>query len=204
MDIKSITNSARALTRLQAAAWSPPGSQLAGHAPSIAEDVRDVPRFLAFSLACYGHLAVKVLGIDCPADDKAAIGHLTGIDPERDMLHFDWSGEMCRPGYFLSVDHACGAVVLAFRGTMRTQDVLTDLACEQEALDAFGMHGFAHRGMLESAERFSAGHRDEVIAALRAFAGYKLVLCGHSLGQGMATLLAVLWGPQLPVASGAR
>lgn len=202
MDIKSISTSARALARLQAAVWCPPGSQLAGHALTMPEDVVDVPRYMRFALACYGHLALKVLGVDCPMDDKAAIGNLTGINPESDMLYFDWSGEMYRPGYFLSVDHARRSVVLAFRGTMRTQDVLTDLVCEHTELDAFGIHGTAHRGMLEAARRFSADHRDEVLAALRAHASYDLVLCGHSLGAGMATLLAVLWGPQVPVASG--
>eukprot|EP00966_Prymnesium_polylepis_P163229 3772664-Prymnesium_polylepis.1 len=46
-------------------------------------------------------------------------------------------------GHYVVIDHAQSAVVLAVRGTMRLQDVLTDLVCEQVdlSLDWVGAEG---------------------------------------------------------------
>ena len=49
--------------------------------------------------------------------------------------------------------------------------------------------------MLEGARRLAADLREPVRAALASRPGYHLVLTGHSLGGGLASLLALLWGP---------
>lgn len=50
--------------------------------------------------------------------------------------------------------------------------------------------GYAHWGMLESAEWFVRNELANVHAACAAHPGYGLVLVGHSLGAGTACLLA--------------
>lgn len=87
----------------------------------------------------------------------------------------------------------------SFRGTLRIHDVLTDLVCKQEPLQIGDTIGAAHGGMLKAAQRLLDELRADIEAALSSNIGFKLVLCGHSLGGGLATLMAVLIGPTIQV-----
>ena len=64
--------------------------------------------------------------------------------------------------------------------------------------EANGFNGYVHSGMLKSAEKFAKGPvRDAVIQALKKNPTYSLVLCGHSLGGGVAALLTLLWSREI-------
>ena len=125
-------------------------------------------------------------------------------------LNQDLGGGTEREGnpivHFLSVDHESRAVVLAFRGTLGLADLLADLTCEYEELvvyveDGSGARvrrGFkAHRGMLETARAASRHLAGAVGCLFDAYPTYGLVLTGHSLGAGVAAMLAVLWSDRL-------
>ena len=83
------------------------------------------------------------------------------------------------------------------RGTGKLHDVLTDLAC---AAAPHRDGGHAHGGMLEAAKRLREDVMGPVRDALVNRPGFSFVLCGHSLGGGVATLLADLLGPEIEVA----
>ncbi|KAJ2699616.1 hypothetical protein H4218_002533 [Coemansia sp. IMI 209128] len=105
--------------------------------------------------------------------------------------------------HYIAVDHATRSVVLACRGTLGISDLFIDMICEYETVhladhpstnqgSAFRVHsGMWHSALLladQSSEVFK-----EVAEALRLYPEYGLVVTGHSLGGGVASLLTLLW-----------
>ncbi|KAJ2162059.1 hypothetical protein GGF46_000934 [Coemansia sp. RSA 552] len=106
--------------------------------------------------------------------------------------------------HYIAVDHATRSVVLACRGTLGISDLFIDMICEYETVRlpdhavATGKHpGFrVHSGMWHSALLLADASSEvfkEVAEALRLYPEYGLVITGHSLGGGVASLLTLLW-----------
>jgi len=114
--------------------------------------------------------------------------------------------------YYLVIDHKSKAIVLTLRGTLGLTDVLTDLTCnyldieitfEDERKFSTSSenknenHIFSvHSGMYYAAKwlAYDCKKLHEVInLTLKKYPKYGLVICGHSLGGGVASLLSVLW-----------
>jgi hypothetical protein len=98
--------------------------------------------------------------------------------------------------HYISLDHESKAVVLTCRGTLGFEDVLTDMTCEYDELTWRGRQYMVHKGIHASARRLLEGRGGRVLAtimaALEEFQDYGLIMCGHSLGGGVASLLAVM------------
>jgi hypothetical protein len=85
------------------------------------------------------------------------------------------------------------------RGTLGLSDVLIDLTCEYRQIHIEGgdplAEYFVHSGMYQSAigltARQSTVHKT-LVDALNRWPSYGLVVTGHSLGGGVAALLAIL------------
>ncbi|KAI7890693.1 uncharacterized protein EV154DRAFT_245239 [Mucor mucedo] len=117
--------------------------------------------------------------------------------------------------HYVTVDHSAQAIVLTCRGTLGLGDVLTDLTCEYREFtlptdqlphahnptDAKNhpRQYVAHGGMLEAAQLLAI-QKGKVFEAIKKgleeHPSYGLVLCGHSLGAGVASLLGVLWSEE--------
>lgn len=115
--------------------------------------------------------------------------------------------------HYVTVDHSAQAIVLTCRGTLGLGDVLTDLTCDYKEFTLptdqlphahnpnknHPRHYIAHGGMLEAAQLL-ATQKGKVFEAIKkgleAHPSYGLVLCGHSLGAGVASLLGVLWSEE--------
>jgi hypothetical protein len=100
--------------------------------------------------------------------------------------------------HYIAVEHHLKAIVLTCRGTLGLSDVLVDLTCDYSQItveggDPNGAY-FVHSGMYHSAlkltEKCSRVHQT-LVEALEKYPEYGLVLCGHSLGGGVAALLAI-------------
>ncbi|KAJ5699013.1 hypothetical protein N7462_001018 [Penicillium macrosclerotiorum] len=181
--------------------------------------VQNIRRFCRFSSASYGASALKVMGVHVhqgtnslphiPSDrhEHSAFSNYAGLPPSTILLSsfVDPSGGSNAAGetesgfplvHYLSIDHESKAVVLTLRGTWGFEDILTDMTCDYDDLEWQGKNWKVHKGMHSSAIRLLEGGGGRVMITLRAaleeFNDYGVVLCGHSLGGGVAALLATM------------
>ncbi|KAI7816028.1 hypothetical protein BC939DRAFT_470685 [Gamsiella multidivaricata] len=111
--------------------------------------------------------------------------------------------------HYINLDHGAQCVVLTCRGTLGLSDVLTDLCAHYDdlvlpTLQSNGKRGEhyappkykVHSGMYASARLLSLETSKvfrTIKKALEDYPDYGLVLCGHSLGGGVAAILSLLW-----------
>ncbi|KND87948.1 Sn1-specific diacylglycerol lipase beta [Tolypocladium ophioglossoides CBS 100239] len=207
---KSAYNASNALSALRREGFVD-GTFPSGHLlPNIA-------RYMRFSSACYGSHFLKFMGI---STEPPALGVWDGT--HHDVRHFihhteseagnillasfvDPQGGADASGstgtgvplvHYISLDHEAKAVVLACRGTLGFEDVMADMACEYDDMMWRGRRYKVHKGIHASARRLLYGDDGRVLVtikeALREFPDYGLVLCGHSLGGAVTSLLGVM------------
>ncbi|KAK2160528.1 hypothetical protein LSH36_131g02023 [Paralvinella palmiformis] len=137
---------------------------------------------------------------NCCNCNTAAIIKTTGIN-EQDIVYATYYNRIYQIPFFVALDHTEEAVVISIRGTLSLRDAVTDLSADSEPLEAPGVEdGRAHSGILRAAK-----HIQQTITELqllnKAFEkapGYQLVITGHSLGAGAASILAILLRPDYP------
>uniref|UniRef100_A0A8C1SDE5 Diacylglycerol lipase-beta n=1 Tax=Cyprinus carpio TaxID=7962 RepID=A0A8C1SDE5_CYPCA len=114
----------------------------------------------------------------------------------RDFIHISFHNQIYEIPFYVALDHKREAVLVAVRGTLSLKDVLTDLSAECENLSVEGISGtcYAHKGISQAAHYiYKRLVNDGILSqAFNIAPEYKLVICGHSLGAGAASLLAVL------------
>ncbi|GAA5989130.1 hypothetical protein JCM11641_007606 [Rhodosporidiobolus odoratus] len=182
--------------------------------------VENLQRFARYSSAAYGQSFLRILGIGKHEfkfphtqhhANNHAFAHHVGIHVE-DILLSSFTDP--QPAFatenispivnYVAVDHSISAVVLSCRGSLGLSDILVDLTCDYEPIPVQdgdpGAAYFVHSGMFCSATILQRGTVHDVIKeALERFPTYGLVICGHSLGGGVASLLSILWSS--PVAA---
>lgn len=126
------------------------------------------------------------------------------------------------PRFWVLKDHGRKQVVLVIRGTMSLNEIAVDLTCDAEPFnpaseddpnpndELYSMPGHrsssgredmpgkyqVHGGMLRMSKAMGGIGRPVHVAlkdALKQNPEYDLVLCGHSLGAGVAALLGLTW-----------
>lgn len=125
--------------------------------------------------------------------------HLEDVD----LVYCSYHNKIYEPPFYVAVDHDCQAVVVSIRGSLSMQDALTDLTGQQEELSIEGTEitCYAHKGILLCARYVKSKlEKEELLerAFSRAGENYRLVIVGHSLGAGTASLLSVLLKPTYP------
>ncbi|RHZ49548.1 lipase family protein [Aspergillus thermomutatus] len=179
--------------------------------------VQNIRRFCRFSSASYGSNALKVMGVTRPtkavphretdSQEHSDFSDHAGLPASTILLSsfVDPAGGTNAAGetdsgfplvHYVCLDHASKAVVLTLRGTWGFEDILTDMTCDYDDLVWQGRSWKVHKGMHASAKRLLMGGGGRVMitirAALEEFPDYGVVLCGHSLGGGVAALLATM------------
>lgn len=179
--------------------------------------VQNITRFVKFASASYGSNFLRVMGISDPSARKEldAIHHLehqsfsshtqlpadtillsSFVDPQGGTNSSGLTNTGVPMVHYVSLDHQSKAIVLTCRGTLGFEDVLADLTCDYDELIWRGKAYKVHKGIHASARRLLQGGGGRVMAtikvALEEFPDYGLVMCGHSLGGGVSTLLAIM------------
>ena len=126
------------------------------------------------------------------AATRRVIVERTGIKDQDVLLQHLRESQTFVPGHFVAIDHQHKSLVICVRGTFSVQDALVDLNCAPEPLTFQQHSGCAHSGMLRSAREVLRRVERIVQRTVELFPHYTLETCGHSLGGGTATLLAIL------------
>ncbi|KAJ3071496.1 hypothetical protein HDU98_005235 [Podochytrium sp. JEL0797] len=175
--------------------------------------LRNLERYCRFSSASYGADFMKLMGVgnlrDIQTTDETihanhfAFSIHAGI-PVNDIILSSYTDPILTSGvttskplmdaviHYVTLDRVANVVVVALRGTLALNDILTDLKFDY----ADFMGHKVHSGMLRSASlmyRKGAAVREAVRQALEENPSYGLVVTGHSLGAGVAALLALRW-----------
>ncbi|XP_070270429.1 diacylglycerol lipase-beta isoform X2 [Myotis yumanensis] len=120
---------------------------------------------------------------------------MTGLQ-HRDFIHISFHDKVYELPFLVVLDHKKESVVVAVRGTMSLQDILTDLSAESENLDlgCEVQDCLAHKGISQAAKYlYRRLVTDGILSqAFSVAPEYGLVIIGHSLGAGAAALLAFM------------
>lgn len=99
-------------------------------------------------------------------------------------------------------DHKTSNIVIAIRGSISLRDIFTDLTATSDKFEADGLppDTMAHKGMAAGATYVLRRLKESGILekAFNTYSDYGLVLTGHSLGAGVAALLALKIRPTYP------
>eukprot|EP00445_Apocalathium_hangoei_P010991 CAMPEP_0203886442 /NCGR_PEP_ID=MMETSP0359-20131031/30256_1 /ASSEMBLY_ACC=CAM_ASM_000338 /TAXON_ID=268821 /ORGANISM="Scrippsiella Hangoei, Strain SHTV-5" /LENGTH=686 /DNA_ID=CAMNT_0050807267 /DNA_START=63 /DNA_END=2120 /DNA_ORIENTATION=- len=109
------------------------------------------------------------------------------LRPE-DLICDMWmAGAMC-PVVAMARDHDMQWLVVAIRGTLSFKDILTDMACKSVPF----LEGQAHEGFVVATERLVKELRAKLPDEVARYPGYRVVLCGHSMGAAIAAMAAAV------------
>ncbi|XP_044289035.1 diacylglycerol lipase-beta [Varanus komodoensis] len=194
-------------------------SQLSPMTNDLDEELENAAHYMKFAAAAYGwpyyvlanpFTALCKINGDCcrrsPTETDIVGGdhlnmHLgtilkiTGLQ-YRDIIHISFHNKIFEIPFFVALDHKKEAIVVAVRGTLSFEDILTDLSadCEHLTLEDVLENGLVHKGITQAANyiyrRLTNG--GILSQAFTIAPEYKLVVVGHSLGGGTASILAIM------------
>jgi hypothetical protein len=114
------------------------------------------------------------------------------------LIRFDNATEPGRVGHFVAVHHGRKEVVISIKGTSTLSDVLTDVIGKAIPHTMEGKKEIrCHEGMYTAAQLLL----EETVHLIEKFfipQGYKLFVCGHSLGAGVSCLLGLFLKQHIP------
>lgn len=146
--------------------------------------ISDACHWLRFASGAYGVADPNI-------KDITSVSRRIGLeDIEVLMASLPAKGVMC-PGHFIAVDKPRRTIVLGVRGTASISDAITDAVGMPEAMsECPGLT--AHQATLKSARVVLEKVRPTLLEAFKRHPGFALVVTGHSLGAGTATLCAII------------
>ncbi|XP_033123784.1 sn1-specific diacylglycerol lipase beta-like [Anneissia japonica] len=190
-------------------------------------EVRKASHFIFYALGCYGWMfyvydnllcglcklskncrccmccrSDRVSQYDnCCDCNTSAVKQLTKLNDD-DIVHMSYKNKIYEVPFFVALDHHEKAVVISIRGTLSLKDALTDATADSEKMDIEGREIYAHKGILRSATTIKTILTENQILE-KAFQkaksdDYSVVVVGHSLGAGTASLLSIMLKSRWP------
>jgi hypothetical protein len=167
---------------------------------------------MGFAAAAYGHLAMNFLEFIPRGLYQSDILHLlTPGVTNANIIREQDQNSLYHPSFILIDDITNNTLVLSIRGSLNIHDIITDLTCqhylchthlfhtsEYKHLENIEEDVVCHEGFLLSAQNLDILLREEILEFLKTRPTYSLVICGHSLGAGVASLLTIKWSTIFP------
>jgi sn1-specific diacylglycerol lipase len=172
--------------------------------------------FMRLAMAVYGHLLYiadnpcsgpcrlinRLLRCESRRCKKLAFYQISGYQPDN-LLHYSIEEGIEKCPYAVVLDEKHKTIVLAFRGTLSLEDIVTDLDIRPVAFRDFkdrcsalaNIDGYCHAGMIKTSlwvyqdlERRKL--LDHLLLGSNAkYADYSLLCTGHSLGTSKRAML---------------
>ncbi|GIX73178.1 diacylglycerol lipase-beta [Caerostris extrusa] len=125
-------------------------------------------------------------GDNCCGCNLAGLQVTTGIKFE-DLVHISFVDRVFEVPFFVTYDHETKAILVVARGTMSTDDILTDVTATFATMDDPGCPPgiLCHQGMLIASREIQRKLESKQILqnAFLEYPDYELVITGHSLGK---------------------
>ncbi|KAK2717458.1 diacylglycerol lipase-alpha-like isoform X2 [Artemia franciscana] len=140
-------------------------------------------------------------GDNCCACHLAAAQHVIEMDNDTEILYASFDSDVEKTAFFVALDYLTKSIVITIRGTLSTQDIITDLKAEEDFIPISPLKEdwIGHGGIIQAATYVKKKLEDEDLIAKAQAADpdqgtkdFKLVVVGHSLGAGTAAILSVL------------
>jgi len=178
-----------ALQKILGSPYPPSGSLLNLNSKEELHEFLFLKRIYDFALASYGPFILDILGMNLTSRSvQDLMVRITEVKKE-DILICVVTSKFLEPSFAVVLDHKMQNIIVTIRGTGNVEDCFTDIDAESVPFHA----GLAHRGMLCCAQFLDRRLRRIVRNLSRKHSEYNIVITGHSLGGGAATLLAIIW-----------
>ena len=125
------------------------------------------------------------------AENTHSVSELSGV-PQEYIFDINWRNAPFRPCYYVAADIANQCIVISVRGSLEMGDLWSDLNGWSQKVTFFGVDGWVHEGMMASARCLHSCTKDTLCALSDEHQGWPVLVTGHSLGGGVASLLALL------------
>ncbi|XP_037973508.2 diacylglycerol lipase-beta isoform X2 [Plutella xylostella] len=138
-------------------------------------------------------------------DDNCCLCHFAGFKymsklEADDIIFASFNNHVFELPFCVIADHERESIVVAVRGSISLRDIFTDLTAGSEKFEADGLpeDTAAHKGMSMGAAKLLKRLSPVLDRAFQQFPHYDLILTGHSLGAGVAVLVALKLRPKYP------
>ncbi|KAF2901647.1 hypothetical protein ILUMI_04542, partial [Ignelater luminosus] len=149
---------------------------------------------------------VEVIEDNCCQLNRAALQTLSELG-NIEVIYATYHVDIGKTPFFIALDYDREKIVISIRGTLSMKDILTDLNAEAETIPAEPIKDdwLGHKGMVSAAEYILEKIKSEKLLQrahnYRTAIGtksYGLVIVGHSLGAGIASILGILLRNEYP------
>ncbi|CAF0986943.1 unnamed protein product [Adineta steineri] len=115
------------------------------------------------------------------------------------ILYANFFGAFGRAPFYIAADNEKKTIIISIRGTLSAMDILTDINAVEDILETelFG-NGHCHSGMHSAAKYIRNDISTRLVDIFVKYPDYTLVICGYSLGAGVAAILSILFKSTYP------
>ena len=140
---------------------------------------------------------------DCCFCNNTALQKITGLHDD-DILLTSFDNTIYKPCFYVAIDRPSDSIIVSIRGSQSLSDAITDIVAMPIGIEVDTLEPgscFVHNGMFKSATNvLSLLEKHGVLQPILTgeYQNKKLMVIGHSLGAGTATIMSILLWSRYP------